>query len=347
MSQDIFLSYKREDERIAARLAKALEAEGFSVWWDRSLLPAESWREQIQAALDAAPVTIVIWTRESAGPNGDFVRDEAGQAKARGRLVPVMMEKTRLPLGFGELQAIDLVGWKGDRSSPFFKDLVAAAQARRDGTPPPKPKGPLRRTMRRASAGIVSLASLGAAAAFTGNVASVQQRVCSVDLAQPSISDVCGSLGLGGKPKKEERLGWAQVPPGSCTALRTHVERFPEGAYRSAAADMISARRVTQEEVWTPSQQALRLFVSTDAPLAPSDAEARAAADARAIEEASNLCAGFANTQSYRLTASLPRVGDWDCETYSDGHVCSGRGEAVCSLEVRGIVEAETCGAAP
>ena len=49
MTHDIFLSYKREDERLAARLAKALEAEGFSVWRDRSLLPAGTWREGIAA----------------------------------------------------------------------------------------------------------------------------------------------------------------------------------------------------------------------------------------------------------------------------------------------------------
>lgn len=347
MTHDIFLSYKREDEKLAARLSKALEAEGFSVWWDRSLLPAESWREQIQAALDAAAVTIVIWTQESAGPNGDFVRDEAGQAKGRGRLVPVMMEKTRLPLGFGELQAIDLIGWKGNRSSPFFKDLVAATKAKIAGAPAPRPKGPLKRTMRRASAGIASAASLGAIVAFSSNVMSVQHKVCSIDLAQPQISDFCGGLSLGGKPTKEERLAWADIQAGSCDALRAHVERFPEGAFRSAAADMISARRVMQEEVWTPAERTARLFVGSDADPAPTEDAARADAEARATESAESLCAGFANTQSYRVKASAPRVGAWECERYSDGHVCGGQGEAVCAVEVRGVIETERCGGQP
>jgi hypothetical protein len=347
MIHDIFLSYKREDEKLAARLAKALEAEGFSVWWDRSLLPAESWRDQIQSALDAAAVTIVIWTQESAGPNGDFVRDEASQAKARGRLVPVMMEKARLPLGFGELQAIDLIGWKGNRSSPFFKDLVAATKAKIAGAPAPKPKGPLQRTMRRASAGIASAASLGAIVAFSSNVMSVQHKVCSINLAQPQISDFCGGLSLGGKPTKEERLAWADMPTGSCDALRAHVERFPEGAFRSAAADMISARRVMQEEVWTPAERTARLYVGLDADPAPTEDAARADAEARATESAESLCAGYANTQSYRVKASVPRVGAWECESYSDGHVCSGQGEAVCAVEVRGVIETESCGGEP
>ena len=67
MTHDIFLSYKREDEAHAAKLARALEEEGFSVWWDRSLVPADSWHNQIQAALDAAKCVVVIWTPQSTG----------------------------------------------------------------------------------------------------------------------------------------------------------------------------------------------------------------------------------------------------------------------------------------
>ena len=53
MTHDVFLSYKREDERLAARLAEALETEGFRVLWDRSPLPVQSSREQVQAAREA------------------------------------------------------------------------------------------------------------------------------------------------------------------------------------------------------------------------------------------------------------------------------------------------------
>ncbi len=34
---DIFISYAREDREIAGRLAGALEAAGWSVWWDSKL----------------------------------------------------------------------------------------------------------------------------------------------------------------------------------------------------------------------------------------------------------------------------------------------------------------------
>lgn len=345
MTHDIFLSYKREDEARAARLAGALEAAGFTVWWDRSLLPATSWRTQIQTALETAKCVVVIWTRESAGPAGDFVRDEAGQAKARGVLVPVMMQKTRLPLGFGEMQYVDLVGWKGGRGNVFFQDLVAACRAKIDGTAVPKPKGPLRRTLHRASLGLLSTGGLAGLFALSANVASVQNHACSVAWVQPGVSDVCGALGLGGKPKRAERLAWEALEPGSCDALRTHVETFPDGAFRDDAADRIAARRVTRTEVWTPDEKRLRLMVMQDGDSAPDLAAAQQAAILRANEEAETLCRGFSVTSTFRLTASHPEIQTWDCADYPSGQVCGGRGEAVCDVDVRSIVETETCGA--
>ena len=98
---EVFVSYKREDEPRVGRLVRALEDAAFSVWWDRGLGGRESWRAEIQSALDAAKCVIVVWTHASVSPAGDFVRDEAGQAKRRGVLVPVTLERVAPPLGFG------------------------------------------------------------------------------------------------------------------------------------------------------------------------------------------------------------------------------------------------------
>jgi len=343
---DIFLSYKREDEAKAGRLARALEEEGFSVWWDRSLLPATSWREQIQAALDAAKVTIVIWTRESAGPAGDFVRDEASQAKARGMLVPVMMEKTRLPLGFGELQAVDLIGWKGSSKNVFFRDLVAAVRAKIEGAPPPKPKGPVSRLRRRAFAGLPPAVLIGGVAAFGADILSIQETVCSAALAQPSLSDTCGAWGLGDKPTREERLAWEGREPGSCDALRAHVEAFPEGAYRDDAADMIAARRVTEQEVWEQSEKRLDFYVGQVSEPANSEAEARSRASDAASGRAEQLCRNFALTATYRFSGANTEIRNWSCSDTASGVVCAVEGDAMCLVDIRGIVETETCGTA-
>lgn len=47
---DIFLSYNREDQAVAARYADAFAAEGLSVWWDTALRSGEAYDEVTEAA---------------------------------------------------------------------------------------------------------------------------------------------------------------------------------------------------------------------------------------------------------------------------------------------------------
>jgi hypothetical protein len=340
---EIFISYKREDEARVGRLVRALGGTGLSVWWDRGLPGGESWRQQIQSALDAAKCVIAVWTQGSVGPAGDFVRDEAGQAKRRGVLVPVMLDKVDPPLGFGEIQAIDLTHWKGSPRDPFFKDLCAAVSAKLEGRAVPPAKGPMKRLMRRLTySSLASTIGLGGLA-FGFNLFSAQDQVCRVSFLQPHISDACGGLGLGHRPTKTERIAWVARESGSCAALRTHIERFPLGAYRDAAADMLAARRVTQAEIWTPATRRLSLFVGQGDVSSTNEAAAKAAALARAQASAERLCKGFAVTTDFRLTAATPAPQIWNCERVSGGVVCGFEGEAVCTVEERGIQEDETC----
>ena len=45
---DIFISYKREDQPIAKKLADALQREGWDVWWDPKLRAGEHFDEVIE-----------------------------------------------------------------------------------------------------------------------------------------------------------------------------------------------------------------------------------------------------------------------------------------------------------
>jgi len=341
---EVFISYKREDESRVGRLVRALEGAGFSVWWDRGLPGGESWRAQIQGALDAAKCVIVAWTRESIGPSGDFVRDEAGQAKRRGALVPVFLDKVSPPLGFGELQAIDLTHWKGKPGDPFFQDLCAAVTAKLEGRAVPPAKGPMKRLMRRLTwSSLVSAIGLGCLA-FAFNLFSAQDQVCGVPFFQPQVSDTCGALGLGHRPTKTERLAWEGREAGSCDALRKHIERFPYGAYHDKAADMLAARRVTQTEIWTPSTRRLTLFVGQGDQASRTESAAQAAALARAQGATERLCSGFVAATSFHLKSARPVAQSWNCSRVSGGVACGFEGEAVCELEERRIQEAESCG---
>lgn len=340
---EVFVSYKREDEARVGRLVRALERAGFSVWWDRGLAAGESWRAQIQAALDAAQCVIVVWTKASVGPAGDFVRDEAGQAKRRCVLLPVLLDRVAPPLGFGELQAIDLSRWTGRQGDPFFVDLCAAARAKLAGRPPPPAKGPMKRLLRRLTWG--SLASAGGAAALELglNLFNAQEQGCALPFLQPGLSDLCGALRLGDRPTQAERLAWEAREAGSCAALRAYIERFPQAPTSRTAAVLLSGRRVLASETWTPTTRSLVLFVSEGEVAPAGEAFARGDALRRAQIAADRLCRGFAVTASYRFVSAQPVVQTWRCRRLSAGMACGLDGKARCRVEERQIQESETC----
>jgi len=84
---DIFISYSKEDREQARLLAAFLEAEGYSVWWDASLLSGENFRKLIMTELGRSRATIVIWTERSI--HSDWVQSEAGRAHADRKLIPI------------------------------------------------------------------------------------------------------------------------------------------------------------------------------------------------------------------------------------------------------------------
>ena len=339
-----FVSYKSEDVERVARLAKALESCGLDVWWDRYLAGGENWHEQIQSALESAKCVVVIWTQTSVGPAGDFVRDEAREGKQRSILVPVRLDRVSPPLGFGEIQTIDLTRWKGSSKDPFFQDLIAAIKAKMEGRPVPAAKGPMRRLRQRLTYGTLASALVACVGAFGSNTFSVQDKVCSASILQPGMSDFCGACGFGGRPTKSERLAWQSRRPGNCEDLRNHLSRFPDGAYRSQAQSLLAARHVKKIESWMPQVNSLRLAVSPGERAFGSNDLGKADALARAQHKAEALCSGFASTTLYRFKSAKPEPEEWECSTIGSGISCSFEGRAVCQLEVKDTKEEETCG---
>ena len=132
---DVFVSYKAEDRRRVAPLVAALEAHGLRVWWDAQIGGGDEWRRSIERELDAAKCVLVVWSKHSTGPEGRFVRDEASRAMERGVYLPVRIDDVRLPLGFGETQALQLTRWKGRTDDGRFHAVLAAVGAIVAGTP--------------------------------------------------------------------------------------------------------------------------------------------------------------------------------------------------------------------
>ena len=121
---DIFISYSREDRDKNRQLASALEANGWTVFWDRTIPPGKTWREYIGAELHSARCVIVAWSKTSV--ESEWVMEEADEGKNRKILVPVLFDEIQPPLGFRSLHFGDLTNWGGDQESYNFKLLVAS-----------------------------------------------------------------------------------------------------------------------------------------------------------------------------------------------------------------------------
>jgi hypothetical protein len=191
-------------------------------------------------------------------------------------------------------------------------------------------------------ASIVGVVTASVMAFFTNT--TIQERVCTAPISQPMISDVCGSLHVGNRPTHDERVAWSRIPPGSCRALRAHVEKFPDGVYRGLAADMIAARRTRVEQSWTPSQQPIALYVGRDAPPSTNEDEARAAAIVRGNLQATRRCQDFAASGLHRLISATSEAQEWLCDRSAAGVVCGFDGRGICQLDERHDIEQESCG---
>ena len=131
---DIFISYTRNDRPKAEQLARAFEAHGWSVWWDRKIPAGRTFDEVIEEAVAACRCLVVLWSKKSV--DSRWVRTEAGEGANRGILVPVLLEEVTIPLAFRRIQAFDLSGWNGEENSPDFQGLVSDIQHVLKHSPP-------------------------------------------------------------------------------------------------------------------------------------------------------------------------------------------------------------------
>jgi len=121
---DVFVSYARSDKARVAPLVAAIEAKGWSVWWDPEITPGQEFDDQIEAEIDAAKAVLVIWTPVSVASR--WVRGEAREAAERGILVPVRFEQARLPMDVRAIHTTDLDGWNEDAESPQAHEFLRA-----------------------------------------------------------------------------------------------------------------------------------------------------------------------------------------------------------------------------
>src|SRR5512141_1620230 len=123
---DVFVSYARKDKARVAAVVAALEAQGWSVWWDPAIDPGQQFDQLISDELARARAVLVVWTPASV--ESRWVRGEARDAADRGILVPVQIESARLPIDFRAFHTTDLDHADEMAGSAPFQDVVRAIE---------------------------------------------------------------------------------------------------------------------------------------------------------------------------------------------------------------------------
>ena len=124
---EVFISYARDDEAIARRVAEALRKAGLVVWWDADLPAHRSYSEVIERNLESAGAVVVLWSKIAA--KSQWVRAEADFARNAGKLVQAQVDGTLPPMPFNQVQCADLQGWRGSAKHRGWAKLKSSVQA--------------------------------------------------------------------------------------------------------------------------------------------------------------------------------------------------------------------------
>ena len=112
---DVFISYAHTTAKQAQGAAAALRSLGYSVWLDDELAAHRAYTHAIEEQLVAAKAALVIWSTDAA--RSEWVLSEANRAREDHKLVQLVIDKTRLPMPFDQLQCADLRGVWGAREA--------------------------------------------------------------------------------------------------------------------------------------------------------------------------------------------------------------------------------------
>jgi hypothetical protein len=124
---DVFISYSREDQDVAQRLAARVVQEGYSLWWDEDIPPHLAYSEVIAQRIVEAKATIVIWSPSAKA--SQWVRAEADLAREHEKLIQTSVGGTEPPLPFNQIQFVSIGDWRGEADHPGWRKIRASLLA--------------------------------------------------------------------------------------------------------------------------------------------------------------------------------------------------------------------------
>jgi TolB-like protein len=94
MAGEVFISYRRADQRWAKRLSELLRAEGVEAWYDAQVGAGHDWRAETGAALESSQIFVLLFSR-AAAESTDIAKELAAATLGGKRVVPVRLEDVR------------------------------------------------------------------------------------------------------------------------------------------------------------------------------------------------------------------------------------------------------------
>jgi hypothetical protein len=124
---NLFLSYAREDERIAAEMENELRRRGHKIWRDRGQIQAgASWQYAIDEAIAANDLMVVLVSASSTSSRE--VRREIDLAVSGGKYVlPILLDDADIP---EPLRATNCIDWRSKRGDIAFWMRASAEEVR-------------------------------------------------------------------------------------------------------------------------------------------------------------------------------------------------------------------------
>ena len=123
---DIFVSYSRTDKARVAPLVSALEAQGWSLWWDPEITPGDEFDALIGAELESARAVVVVGARLGRPA---LVKGEARRRRPRCAGAGALRECA--PADRRTRDSHDrLDDWAGKRDSAAFLGLCTALETK-------------------------------------------------------------------------------------------------------------------------------------------------------------------------------------------------------------------------
>jgi hypothetical protein len=83
---NVFISYSHHDQDFVDQLTQGLEAEGVTVWSDRSIQPGSNWIEEIEGGLEQSRHFLLVVSQESL--NSPSINFEIGIALSKAAKSP-------------------------------------------------------------------------------------------------------------------------------------------------------------------------------------------------------------------------------------------------------------------